>query len=571
MNPSKSIFSLLRAAFFSGHVISRGLLLLVILAAVPVTSPAGESPQSLPSEVTDSLTRAVDGVMKRYPVTGAVVGVVRLSDGAMWRKTAGFAVVNNIEAPRAEWTGQPMTTDNVLRIGSVTKTFTATLILKLAEADRLDLDDSVAQWLPGWVENGESITVRDLLDMTSGLAEFATPKFNAFVTNHPTRRWAPRELVRIAAGEDDRFEAPGRSTDRSHFRYRNTNYILLGTIAERAGGDSYRTLLQKHVTAPLNLEHTTIPRRAGMPEDGCHGYVLDEDGWVDTTRIDPSFIGSAGGVVSTLGDMLKWTRVMTAGEDLTPHGWQQRLDVQPTTHKNCQIWYGLGIECKDGTIGHNGTVIGYESSCYRYAGYVYVAIANCAPTTKDVPQVADALTDSMIEAVAGSVPAPCAQTSGAGVEMVGPHNGKSPTTLIQSESHAWDQVTGGTGWGETDHFIPLSAVHSVSGIVPQGKTAELRFRCTNLTGPVGKLVACGLRPGGAEPVMSGHYGKAGADRHSIWLTPAGEANTTLPENQELQPNTAYDVYIVVQDNGPWDVEPAEHLISIVVALGRGHP
>lgn len=570
MKRSKSIFSRLRVLLTGPDLCEVSLLFLTMMVVMCVTSRAGESPE-LPAAVRQSLTQAVDKVMEKYPVPGAVAGVVRVSDGATWRMATGFAAVDDITAPPAKWRGEPMTTDRVLRIGSVTKTFTATLILKLVEGDKLDLGDTVEQWLPGWVENGEKITVRALLNMTSGLAEYATPKFNEFVVKHPKHRWSPRQLAHIADNDDDRFEAPGRSTDRSRFRYRNTNYILLGAIAERAGGDSYGALIREHVTAPLELQHTTIPQGARLPDAGSCGYVLDEDGWADTTRIDPSFIWSAGGMISTLDDMLKWTRITTSGRDLTARRWRQRLDVRPTPRKDCQIWYGAGIEFKDGAAGHNGTIIGYESSCYRYAGYVYVAMVNCTLTTKKMPQVADAMTDAMIEAVAGSAPEPCSQDLHADVRVKGEYIGKPMAVLTQSESHGWDRMVAGSGWGKVPHFSAQSAVHSLSAVLHRGKMVEFRFRCKNLTGKVGKITACGLRPHGARPVLSDELRKTDTLAPSIWLTPAGKPDT-LEEDYELEPDKAYDVHMNVRDNGHWDIEPARRLITIVVALGRKkHP
>src|SRR5438876_2447537 len=146
----------------------------------------------------------------------------------------------------------PLSPDDRFRIGSITKTFVAVVVLQLVGEHRLRLDDTVERWLPGLVPGGRRITVRELLEHTSGLADY--PNDSGFLRRtlaQPRRHWEPGELVRVAVAMGP-VARPGR-----RFIYGSTNYILLGMIAQRVAGTSLARQLRDRIFWPLGLQDTS--------------------------------------------------------------------------------------------------------------------------------------------------------------------------------------------------------------------------------------------------------------------------------------------------------------------------
>ncbi|SNT41698.1 D-alanyl-D-alanine carboxypeptidase [Asanoa hainanensis] len=201
---------------------------------------------------------------------------------------------------------RPVAPDGFFRIGSVTKTFTAVLVLQLVGEGRLDLADTVERWLPGLVPGG--ITVRQLLDHTSGLHNYTDDLDVAGILRDRRRRWQPREMVDRATAHGPRF-APG--TDRA---YCNTGYILLGMIIEAATRSTYSAELEQRVLGPLELKQTALPADEKLPEPHAHAYLPAADGeLVDVTAYDPSQAWAAGGMISTAGDLNRFFAALLTG------------------------------------------------------------------------------------------------------------------------------------------------------------------------------------------------------------------------------------------------------------------
>ncbi len=166
--------------------------------------------------------------------------VVLREDGHVQREARGFA---DSQPPTR------MRGDERFRIGSITKTFVAALVLRLVQDGRLTLDDSVERWLPGLLPEGRSITVRELLSHTSGLFDYVEDER---VLRSTGRRWTPEELVAVATAHSR--ERPPSGT----FAYSSTNYIVLGLIAERAGGAPLERQLRTRLFRPLGLRDTSF-------------------------------------------------------------------------------------------------------------------------------------------------------------------------------------------------------------------------------------------------------------------------------------------------------------------------
>jgi D-alanyl-D-alanine carboxypeptidase len=149
--------------------------------------------------------------------------------------------------------GEPMQADMHQRIASVTKTFTATLLLTAAAEGRLSLDDTIAQYIKG-VPNGNEITLRQLANMTSGIADYTDNKqMWGEVFSNPERVWTPQELARIGIKDSPSFD-PG-----TEWYYSNTNYVLLGLVLEQVTGKPIERLYSKQIIKPLHMKETSFP------------------------------------------------------------------------------------------------------------------------------------------------------------------------------------------------------------------------------------------------------------------------------------------------------------------------
>lgn len=309
--------------------------------------PASSAPRTIDGAVSGKLDTAITAAMRAAKVPGALVGI-RSPDGEYVK---AFGVADTV-------TGSPMKADFYSRIGSVTKTFTATAVLQLVDDGKVRLDDPIAAYVDA-VPNGQHITVRQLADMRSGLVDYSkTEPFQAAVTADPRRTFTPHELLRWAFDRQAHF-APGQRLD-----YSNTNYILLGLLVEKVSGQALPDYLETHILEPLALSHTSFPDGRPFPEPHPHGYTDSPDSTgtpVDATDWSASFTWAAGAMVSTLGDMHTWLPALATGTLLSPQLQQQRLRTTAEPGSPAGFGYGIGIFTVAGWVGHNGSVPGYQT------------------------------------------------------------------------------------------------------------------------------------------------------------------------------------------------------------------
>jgi D-alanyl-D-alanine carboxypeptidase len=269
----------------------------------------------------------------------------------------------------------PVKTDNYFRVGSNTKTMTATVILQLVQEGNLKLDDRVSKYYSG-VPNGDTITIEQLLKMRSGLPNYT---YDPSFVKQPRKAWKPEELLALAFAKSVNF-APG-----AQFEYSNANYIVLGLILEKLTGMSAPDAFRKRIFEPLGLKHTSLPALTDnkIPDPHAHGYMYLTDkstlddvaltpdqkaaaqaGPSDVTDWNPSPGWTAGSVISTAEDMGLYTRKLVGGGLLDEKTQQLRLDsIQPTDPSKPQGGgYGLGLSrFAPKLIGHNGQIPGYVS------------------------------------------------------------------------------------------------------------------------------------------------------------------------------------------------------------------
>jgi D-alanyl-D-alanine carboxypeptidase len=310
-------------------------------------SASVEQERSLDPIRSGLLDETVPDAMKSAGIPGAMVGI--------WSRNGEYVKAFGV-ADTA--TGSPMRTDFYSRIGSVTKTFTATAALKLVDEGGVGLDDPIAFYLDG-VPNGEAITVRQLLTMSSGLTDYTkVPGFEESLFADPRREFTPTELLDLA------FTAPAQFPPGEKFEYSNTNYILLGLLVERASGTPLAEYLAENILGPLNLDNTALPAGTRFASPHAPGYTESfEDGGPPQQATDwsASFTWAAGAMTSTLEDMRNWMPALATGALLSPELQRQRLETIPEPGGPADFGYGMGVFTIAGWIGHNGSVPGYQT------------------------------------------------------------------------------------------------------------------------------------------------------------------------------------------------------------------
>jgi len=259
-------------------------------------------------------------------------------------------------------TNAPVPKDGRVRVASASKMFTATVVLQLAGEGKLDLDASVATYLPGLVPGGDDITIRQLLQHTSGL-----PDYMALVPDFVKVRntyMEPRDLLDMAFTQEVLF-APGTS-----WQYSNTNYILAGLVAQKVTGRPLGDEITKRVIERAGLRKTYWPGVGNQTIRGAHprGYTSAdaEQPHLDITEMDPSWGWAAGQLVSTPSDVNKFLAALMAGKLLAPAELaQMKATIEaPGFPPNWQ--YGLGLlkmtlSCGKVAWGHGGDIDGYET------------------------------------------------------------------------------------------------------------------------------------------------------------------------------------------------------------------
>ncbi|RQR46237.1 MULTISPECIES: serine hydrolase [unclassified Burkholderia] len=346
-----------------------------LAVGIAVSACGGDS--SLNSDEPAYATQArpqINALLASTMTPGAVVYVQ--SPQGNWLASFGTAV---------RGTNSPIPTNAHFRIGSVTKTWTGTVILQLVQEGRLRLTDHVSQYVAN-VPNGDTITIEQLLTMRSGLYNYSTSlAFNQSLDAQPDRVWTIDELLGIAENQPVYF-APG-----ADFRYSNTNTVLLGLIIEQRTGMSAADAIRTRLFAPLGLTETSPPPQdnTALPAPAPRGYqwgtnveTIDGDALsptrqaaakngtlqpADVTTVNTSWAWTAGSGISTAAELGAYVQRMVGGGYLNADLQAQRLasctPIDPSNPASASYCMGLA---KFGTFyGHTGEIPGFNT----FAGY----------------------------------------------------------------------------------------------------------------------------------------------------------------------------------------------------------
>jgi CubicO group peptidase (beta-lactamase class C family)/peptidoglycan/LPS O-acetylase OafA/YrhL len=323
-------------------------------ASTPTAASADEAQPISPS-LAEQLQQILDETVADGSIPGAVLSV-QLADGVAWSGASGVA---------DRETGTPIAPDTLVRVGSLSKLFTAVVVLQLVEEGTLDLDEPVARWLPELLPDGERITVRQLLQHTSGLFDYLEDRsFVAEAYADPERLWSPDELVAYATQFPPLFE-PGAEDG---WDYSSTNYVILGMLVEQATGQSMASQLRERVFEPLALERTfSVPPDEPVGEQ-ARGYSEGED----QTAVALSFGFATANIVTSVEDLARFGAALFSGELLSSSSleqMQQFVDGKGQ-YDMPALGYGLGLMSNVLPVGSDAEGQARESDIGQVIGHI---------------------------------------------------------------------------------------------------------------------------------------------------------------------------------------------------------
>ena len=338
----------------------------------PTASPA--PPAAASKAMAARLDRALAAAQKTMALPGVEATVI-FPDGSTWTGARGLADVK---------TGRAVRPDTPFAVASVTKTFTSALILRYVDKGAIRLDDRLSRWLPEW-PNGKNISIRMLLNHTSGIPDyFKNPKFDAILNKSKKRVWTMEEVLAGYVRKGVVFP-PGKG-----WSYSNSNYALLGLVAEKVGGAPWETLVRSELLTPLGLDSTYVQGAGHTPIPPAIAYrIIEGNGRLvpkartDGTEIVPftsviTAAGSAGAIASTSGDLARWARALYGGNVLSAATRRQLLTFVKAYSYGSVTSYGLGASRVNfgGHVayGHTGALTGTRAGI-RYFPKEGVAVA----------------------------------------------------------------------------------------------------------------------------------------------------------------------------------------------------
>jgi D-alanyl-D-alanine carboxypeptidase len=332
----------------------------LIFSTLLLTSCGGNDQNNqIDTQLRQQLNTITGNYQQEYAIPGVLAGI--------WIPGKEELIINQGVSSLEQQT--PIQVGDYTRIASITKSFTTTVILQLAQEKRLDLQKPLSFYLPELNIQNKDATVVTLVNMRSGIYNYTEDQEFAleFVEN-PLEKVTDQHLVDVADRNKVYF-APN-----ADWHYSNTNTVILGMLIEKITGHSAGEEITDRIINKLGMSHTVYPTQPALPTPYLNGYAFEP--LENFTYTDPSYSSASGAIVSTLHDLKKWGKALGTGRplltqemhairlnSLTPINPTTCRDDQPRPPTNCPEYdkYGLGIGEINGWIGHTGDYLGYTS------------------------------------------------------------------------------------------------------------------------------------------------------------------------------------------------------------------
>lgn len=317
------------------------------------SASSGKFTESFSPTLANNFQNALDGTREYFNIKGSSVSVIIPGQGT-WNGVSGESV-----------SGVPINSDMLFGLASITKNFIAALVLKLAEQGKLSLEDPLSRWLPDYPYVDHDITIRQLLNHTSGLWDVLNDdvgKFNDSVWFNPTRYWPPEEIL-------TKFMGPPHFARGTAYSYSNTNFLIASMIAKAATGSSLVTQIHQQLLDPLGLTHVFNAVEEPLVGTRAHGWSDTYDNYYETMTGPYSFAWGYGSMYASAEDLAKWTQALNTGQVISQSSLSQMLNYTPQSlvfsGSGIGGFYGLGtfMEMDGGHIvhGHDGLLWGYRN------------------------------------------------------------------------------------------------------------------------------------------------------------------------------------------------------------------
>ena len=317
----------------------RRLLPLLLLLSLTPSAIAGRGRVTTPRAFID--TAAIDAIAAKAMSAGVpgLTITVRKGNTVFTRAYGELNLATHV----------PARVDSVYQVGSVTKQFTAAAILRLAEEGKLSIDDRARKYLPELGPAFDAITIRHLLNHTSGVRDYNEQLGDAY-----TPKTQQEILALITVG-------PPLYTPGVAFTYSNSGYFLLGMIIERVSAKSYAQYLRDAFFVPLGLSATSYCGTNGASPDG-YGRIFGT-AVVPAPAADMSLVFAAGAVCSTTLDLVRWNEALASGRAISRDSYERMITESVAMSPTAKYGYALIIDRLDGRrrIWHNGAILGFES------------------------------------------------------------------------------------------------------------------------------------------------------------------------------------------------------------------
>ena len=277
---------------------------------------------------------------------GATIAVLK-NDRVLFENSYGLADIEKTVS---------ITPDKSFRIGSLTKQFTAVAIMKLVEAGDINVGDPVSKYLPGLLENGDVITVENLLTHTSGIGNFEN--LEKTMMDAAGQKLVLDDIIKLF------IDRPAEFVVGTQYQYSNPGYILLGAIVEKVSGKSFEQFLREEILSPLEMGNTYFDNEEKRGVNRVQGYHREENEFVDAFAFNTAIPYSAGGLSSTIGDIRIWNDALWSGK-IVSFDTLEKMITPFTLANGKQTEYGYGLEVlrvnKRPFIAHQGGIFGFQS------------------------------------------------------------------------------------------------------------------------------------------------------------------------------------------------------------------
>lgn len=329
-------------------------------------------PAILSGEAVDK-PAAIEALVKAYQDAQTFNGSVLVAEGGRVIFKKGFGLANR------EW-NVPNAPGTRFRIGSITKQFTAALVLQLAREKKIELQGKLAAYLPLYRKDvADKVTIHHLLTHTSGIPDY-TDNIERLAVEAVREPYPPAEFVAKYCSGDLQFE-PG-----SRFRYCNSGYFILGAIIEAVAGKSYEEVLKERIIEPLGMRDTGYDRPVPLLARRAAGYAVTFDGFDNARYVNMSLPYSAGAMYSTVEDLYRWDRAL-AGDSFFPADMKALwFKPQIPAGKEASYAYGWmvmqrvipGSKRRTLSVSHAGGIFGFTSYIERLPdeGHLVVILCN---------------------------------------------------------------------------------------------------------------------------------------------------------------------------------------------------